>query len=335
LFNNQPGYLTSPINTEAERLDTIKAEIVKDAAAKTTHITVETASSWQLYAGNSVDSIHFSQPVAQGESGGMFVVNAPFYPRQYFHLISSEGSMILAERRLPMEGGYNFRDLGGYPAENGSFVKWGKVFRTDDMINLAQSDLDYLASIPLRTVVDFRSGHEAADGPDKVPSSTLNHAFLPVAPGNLSETGVSKLDPSLHITNIYRSLCTDKEIIAQYRKFFALLQDEANLPLSFHCSAGKDRTGMAAALFLFSLGVNEKIIMRDYLLSNKCLGNKYAKLIEEQPYLKAMFIVEAGYLHAAFNQIKADHGSVEKYLSNTLDVDIAKMRSIYLFKAGL
>ncbi|MDR0450708.1 MAG: tyrosine-protein phosphatase [Treponema sp.] len=310
-------------------MDTLKAEILKDAAAKTTRIRIETPSSWQLYAGDSVDAIDLSKPAAKGGAGGIFVVNAPFFPHQYFQLAGSGGGMVLAERHLPMEGGYNFRDLGGYPAER-AFVKWGRVFRTDDMMNLTQQDLDYLASIPLRTVVDFRSGDEVAGGPDKVPSSVINHVSLPVVPGNLSETSVSDFDPELHITDIYRSFCTDKGIVAQYRKFFALMQDEANLPLSFHCSAGKDRTGMAAALFLSSLGVSEKIIMRDYLLSNKCLENKYASLIEEQPYLKAMFIVEAGYLRIALDQIKADYGSVEKYLSNTLNVDIDKMRSIYL-----
>jgi protein-tyrosine phosphatase len=313
--------------------DSMKAEIVKDVAAKTTSITIETASSWRLYAGDSVDSIRFSQPVAEGEADGVFVVDTPFYPRQYFQLVSSGGSMVLAERRLPMEAGYNFRDLGGYPAGNGSFVKWGAVFRTDDMINLTQSDLDYLDSLPLRTVVDFRSDAEVEDGPDKLPSSTINHAFLPVVPGDFSGIDGSKPDlvfPGDYIANIYRSFCTDEAIIAQYRAFFVLLQDEANLPISFHCSAGKDRTGMAAALFLFSLGVEEKIVMQDYLLSNAYLGNKYAKFIEERPYLEAAFIVAADYLQTAFDQMRADHGSVETYLSHILNVDIEKMRRIYL-----
>jgi protein-tyrosine phosphatase len=314
-------------------MDTVKAEILKDAAAKTTRIRIETPAPWHLYAGNSVDEIDFSQSAAKGETEGVFVVNAPFFPRQYFQLVSSGGSMVLAERCLPMEGGYNFRDLGGYPAGK-SFVKWGRVFRTDDMMNLTQSDLDYLAAIPLRTVVDFRSVDEAAAGPDKVPSSAINHVFLPVVPGNLSKNGVSELDPAFRITDIYRGLCTDKETIDQYRKFFALMQDKANLPISFHCSAGKDRTGLAAALFLSSLGVSEKNIMEDYLLSNKCLGNKYAALIEKLPHLEAMFIVAPDYLRAALDQIMADHGSVENYLSNTLNVDIDKMRSMYLLNSG-
>jgi protein-tyrosine phosphatase len=179
-------------------------------------------------------------------------------------------------------------------------------------------------------VVDFRSGDEAEEGPDKVPSSTINHVFLPVVPGNFFATDVSESDAAVFFTDIYRSFCTDEEIITQYRQLFALMQDEANLPLSFHCSAGKDRTGMASALFLSSLGVGEEIIMQDYLLSNRCLGNKYARLIEELPHLKAMFIVDPDYLRAALDQIKTDHGSVENYLTDTLNVDIDKMRGIYL-----
>jgi protein-tyrosine phosphatase len=311
-------------------MDTIGAEIVKDAAAKTTRIRIERPSPWQLYAGNAIDAIDPSQVTAQGETKGVFVVDAPFYPRRYFRLVSSGGDTILAERHLPMEGGYNFRDLGGYPAEGG-FVKWGRVFRTDDMMNLTQGDLDYLAAIPLRTIVDFRSGDEVVSSPDKVPPSTINHVFLPVVPGNFFETNVSESNAALFFTDIYRSFCTDEAIIAQYRKLFALMQDEANLPLSFHCSAGKDRTGMASALFLSSLGVSEEIIMQDYLLSNKCLGNKYARLIEKLPHLKAMFIVDPDYLRAALDQIRADHGSVENYLTDTLNVDIDKMKGMYLF----
>jgi protein-tyrosine phosphatase len=161
---------------------------------------------------------------------------------------------------------------------------------------------------------------------------------LPILPGNFTGIDISKRDLAFfsnRIIDIYRSFSADEEIIAQYRKFFALMQDEANLPLSFHCSAGKDRTGIAAMLFLSSLGVSEEIIMQDYLLSNKYLENKYAKLLEAQPHFKPAYIVEAGYLQTTLDQIKADYGSVENYLKNTLNVDMERMKKIYLFNTDL
>lgn len=72
-------------------------------------------------------------------------------------------------------------------------------------------------------------------------------------------------------------LVTDPLCISRYRKLFSLLQNEENIPLMFHCSAGKDRTGMAAALVLSSLGVDEETILDDYLLSNFYLADKRQK----------------------------------------------------------
>ena len=311
-----------------------QAEIMKNIETKTTQIHINLNSPWQLYAGISVDSIDFSNPVASSDANGIFPVETPFYPRQYFQLTSSGKDALFAERHLPMEGGYNFRDVGGYPTTDGRFVKWGMVFRTDDMQHLTQADLDYLTSLDVRTVVDFRSEEEVAAGADKLPSTTSNHILLPVIPGNLSAFDALQLD-SASIYNmmesLYISLCTEDKIINQYRQFFALLQNETKIPLSFHCSAGKDRTGMGAALFLYSLGVCEDVIIQDYLLSNKYLENKYTDLIAQRPEMKLMVTVKPEYLKTALKRIMTDHGSIEKYLEKTLNVDLEKMRRIYLY----
>ena len=311
-----------------------KAEILKDSKLKTTQMNIELDSPWKLYAGTSVDSIDFSNPIASGNENGTFTLDIPFRPRQYFQLSSSKGDAIFSERRLPMEGGYNFRDLGGYPTEDGRFVKWGKIFRTDDMHNLTENDLNYLNDIGLCTVVDFRSEGEIAAAADKLPSTTVNHVLLSISPGNMNDIQYDNINPALFtnfINDMYAGLCIDENIIAQYRHFFALLQDETKTPLSFHCSAGKDRTGVGAALFLYSLGVNEEIIIQDYLLSNKYLEGKYAAMIAVMPELKIASMVEAEYMQVAFSSIKENYGSIENYLENTLNVDLTKMKSMYLY----
>ncbi len=237
-------------------------------------------------------------------------------------------------RVLPMEGGSNFRDLGGYKTNTGKSVKWGKVFRSDEMCNLTQSDLDYLSKIPLRTIVDFRSEKEIEDFPDKLPASVTNRVELIINPGNHSNIsalgGFMGENGEELMKEINRLFVTDSAIVSQYKIFFALLQDENEIPLLFHCTAGKDRTGMGSALFLASLGVDEKTIIEDYLLSNKQLENKYQALIDSIPSLKPLLEVRPQYLQAGFEQIKKDHGNIENYLQDILNVDLDCMKKLYL-----
>ena len=237
-------------------------------------------------------------------------------------------------RILPLEGGFNFRDMGGYESTGGKTVKWGKVFRSDEMGYLTPADLDYLNNIPLLTVVDFRSRGEIDATPDEVPASVVNTYELTINPGNHSGIGdISKLSEANgeeFMKEINRAMVSDPEIIDVYKAFFALLQDEKQIPLLFHCTAGKDRTGLGAALFLASLGVDEKIIFDDYLLSNQQLEDKYKSLTDSLPQLKPLFEVRLQYLRAAFDRIIENHGNLEKYLRVILDVDIELMKRLYL-----
>jgi len=116
----------------------------------------------------------------------------------------------------------------------------------------------------------------------------------------------------------------------QYREFFQILMEEENTPLLFHCSAGKDRTGLGAALFLSALGVNREVIYQDYLLTNECLKDKYAVLIESVPLLAPILEARLEYIQAAFDIIDSEYGGTESYLTHYLDADLEKMRSIYL-----
>lgn len=237
-------------------------------------------------------------------------------------------------RVLPLEGGFNFRDMGGYKTASGQSVKWGKVFRSDEMHNLTPSDLDYLNNIPLLTIVDFRSEKEIEDTPDKIPASVKNRYELTISPGNHSNIkSISDLTGEYgeeFMKEINRSFVTDTLIINRYKTFFALLQDENQIPLLFHCTAGKDRTGMGAALFLASLGVDENTIFEDYLLSNKYLEEKYKAITDSIPSMKPLLEVRPEYLHAGFEQIKKDYGNVENYLQQVLDVDLDLMKRLYL-----
>jgi protein-tyrosine phosphatase len=105
--------------------------------------------------------------------------------------------------------------------------------------------------------------------------------------------------------------------------------NENNTPLLFHCSAGKDRTGFASALFLASLGVDKETIIQDYLLSKKQVEEKYAGFVAENPVLEPLMTVKREYIEAALDLIDKEYGGMENYLTHYLQVDTLKMRKIY------
>ena len=311
------------------------ASIVRNKETKAAQLCIEAAGKWVLYAGNSVDAIDLSKPVAEGEGSGTFPLNVPDSIRSYFQLVTPEGKAILAERHLPMIGGYNFRDLGGIKTTDGRYVKWGKIFRSDDLNNLTNDDLTYLSSIPLVSIVDFRSSEEIERSPDKLPSSVKKDYAYSITPGNLlaainlSDLKNEQMDSAMMEMNV--SLVSDTSCVKNYRSFFTLLQNEKEVPLMFHCSAGKDRTGMGAALILFALGVDESTIYEDYLSSNNYLGDKYAHYIAQNPNLKPLFEVKKEFIKAGIDKIKKEHGSVENYLTTILGVNIQTFREKYLY----
>jgi len=314
------------------------AEILRDKKSKIATLRINTTEKWKLYAGNRARTINLSKPILEGEKGGSYSLNVPDSTRSYFQLVTDRGRTILAERHLPMEGGYNFRDLGGYKTEEGKFVKWGKVFRSDDLHSLTDADLKYLSSIPIITIVDFRSKEEINSAPDRIPELVHNDYAYSITPGNLTASSDSSafdlsvlqgLDMDSIMSDINIQLVTDPESIKMYKKFFKLLEENRG-PLLFHCTAGKDRTGMGAALFLIALGVNEETVMADYLLSNQFIKDKFADKTAQYPFLAPLFRVEPQYLQAGLDRIKSDHGTIDNYLRDVLGVNPEKIREIYL-----
>jgi len=313
-----------------------KASIERDKIEKKAYLNIDMDGEWSLYAGLDADHIDLNKPILSDNIKGKYPLDVITTGRSYFQLVTKDGNAILAEKHLPMEGGYNFRDLGGIQTKDGRYVKWGKIFRTDDLHKLTEKDLTYLSSIPITSVVDFRSEAEIEKDPDILPPSVKNKHKLSLYPGNLEALGeeVLRLKPD-EIDQIMRDMnvqfVTDPVCIKEYKTFFELLQKEENLPLLFHCTAGKDRTGMGSCLFLASLGVDEETILSDYFLSNTYLADKYAHYVELYPSLKTIFEVKKEYLKAAIDRMKKDHGSIENFLTKELGVDTDKMKNIYLY----
>lgn len=239
-------------------------------------------------------------------------------------------------RLLPLQGAYNARDLGGYPAAGGRFVAWGMVYRSDDLHRLTEHDIQILAHHKITTTIDFRAGKEKSAAPDSPIPTVINAVHLPIEPANVMSFRERFADLTVEtgkemMKEIYASLVTDFQDV--YRKFFEILQNKQAAPILFHCSGGKDRTGFGAALFLSALGVDREIILEDYMLSRDRVELKYARDISEHPQLEPLLTVSKSYLETAFRTIDESYGGVDAYLINRLGVDIAHLKSIYTIKS--
>ncbi len=228
-----------------------------------------------------------------------------------------------------LEGLWNLRDLGQLPAAEGRIIRRGLVYRGDDLGRLTDRDLEQLAKLRFRTIVDFRSQAETAEFPDRVPQGA-KAVHLPIAPGN-----VLSLDQVNHQTGpgMMRELYTllAHEAKPQWQAFFQLLASPENLPLLFHCTAGKDRTGTAAALLLAALGVKTEVILNDYLISRQCAETKYKKLLAKRPELLSIITVEPEYLNAFFEAINLHYGNLETYLTQELHANLPLLRTHFTF----
>lgn len=246
------------------------------------------------------------------------------------HLLPSSLSADL--RKIPFEGASNTRDLGGIVNLDGKKVKKGMIMRSDDFTTLSKADLEKLSKYSIKTVVDFRSKNETKSMPDKLPTNIKNKVQLPISIGDIKDLEKAaknnNADAALH--KIYKDLVEDKNAQAQYKEFFNLVSNPDNLPLIFHCNAGKDRTGFATALFLSSLNVDPKVIMNDYLASDENIKKRYKKEIEKNPNLQNILQSNSAFLNTGIKLIQEKYGSIDKYLTDVLKVDVNKLRNMYL-----
>ncbi len=232
-------------------------------------------------------------------------------------------------RELSVAGAYNIRDLGGYAGAGGKTVKWRTVMRSGDLNKLTDADLEYLASIPVVSYVDFRDSNEIKTAPDRRPATLKNDFAIPVEAGSVIELKDVRSGDRGDLL-VWGNRMFVRDFQPEFTKFFSILSDPSNAPLLFHCSAGKDRTGYAAAMFLSALGVDRETVIEDYMLSAELLRDKYAADVKRYPELGPLMTVQRRYIEGAFEVIDSEYGGVENYLTQYLDVDLALMRSLYL-----
>ncbi|MDR2312969.1 MAG: tyrosine-protein phosphatase [Spirochaetaceae bacterium] len=236
-------------------------------------------------------------------------------------------------RILPAEGLFNVRELGGYPVAGG-YTKWGLIYRAGEPEGMKGEDKKNLESRGIKTVVDFRTAAERRSFAGYGLATVTKRVELPIDAGNLMGvvSGEWTYPPdtqgaAVKMEKLYAAL--PGEAIPRYRELFALLAEPANAPLIFHCSAGKDRTGLASALILHALGAAEETIMEDYLLSAECLRGLYMGYMETRPQMVPFMTVRESYLLTALGVIRDQYGGLDGYLTRELGADIPHLRCLY------
>jgi protein-tyrosine phosphatase len=242
-------------------------------------------------------------------------------------------------REIRLTGASNFRDIGGYRTADGRTVRRGLVFRSANLGTLAGDDHAILSAIRLRTICDFRGDEECAGAPtplEHIAAPALHrltiHPRLGASLRDLVQTGqATGVAAGDLMRQVYRAYAV--EFAEVYRRLFQLMLDERNLPLLFHCSAGKDRTGFGAALLLKALGVPDETILEDYLLTNR-LWRGSGHLADLPDHIRAVVAaVHPDYLAAAFGAIETELGGMPAFMEEKLGLDAAavtRLRDVLL-----
>ena len=243
----------------------------------------------------------------------------------------------ISQRHIPLKGASNFRDLGGYVGHDGRPVQWRKIFRSDHLAALDSLDLQQLHALGIARTFDFRGVQESQAQSYAWPG--IQRHSLSIEPTvvqrlqaqHLSGKPLSAADALDAMQTTYRDFV--KSDSHRFAELFEHLLAKPE-PLLFHCTAGKDRTGLAAALILSALGVSEKDIWQDYLLTNQLYKRNSTGATTLSPdVLKIVWEVQESFLKASLDVIQRDHGGMHNYLSQQLQLSAAalqKLRDTYL-----
>ena len=273
---------------------------------------------------------------------------------------------VFAQQFLPVKGIVNARDLGGYEVQDGREVKNGMLIRAAHLADASDSDIAYLENLPVAAVIDFRKEEEKQGKVDRdIPGAryvSLSVDASGNAMANATEeekkkmTGRKKFDVKKIIVfaafndkakavamNMYPTLLLTPICQQQFAQFFRLVLETENGAVLYHCTQGKDRTGIASALLLAALGASRETIVEDFDATNKVYEKdvkKYSRRVkfwggkeEEIAVVKAFLGCNTENFIKAMDAVDQQYGSLEAYLKGPIgltDEDIQTLRERYL-----
>ena len=247
----------------------------------------------------------------------------------------------------------NTRNFSHILTESGKTIR-PDIIRSNILTREEQTSI--VISHELKTIIDFRISEEGGGSENPTYADAMvNH--LPIAFGNMDFKKISELLMIGEIEIIesfiesgYRTFSSDFK--NEVKSFFSVLLNEDNLPIAFHCSAGKDRTGIFAVLFLIALGVSRNDVINDYMETNNRINIKiiserivkYFRLMssinlpnleKSTKALEILFMVKRSWIEIFIQGTNESFGSVESYLKDEIKLDMEKFKKIYLDLKGV
>lgn len=266
---------------------------------------------------------------------------------------NSDKPLVIAERKLPAGGMDNLRDSGGYLTEDGRYVKWGHLYRGDTPHKVNSEGYRYLNAMNLGYVFDLRNNVEIAKKPDPAFENVAwMHTQIPDLPPQFKDVSWETNEAIYNFVKTPRAeqfypdtnrfMVWQPETIRTMKTIFnkALTDDRAMI---WHCAGGKDRTGVVSAVFLSALGVSDKAIIHDYLLTNEYrqefdkreLAEMSKAFNGDKQAIKGFLAIQQArpeFIQAALDEIKQRYGSMENYLTQAVELtpaDIQTLRDRY------
>jgi protein-tyrosine phosphatase len=251
-----------------------------------------------------------------------------------------------AYRHIDFRGTSNFRDLGGYHNAEGRAVAWGKLYRSDALHKLTSGDQTALAKAGLVCAIDFRADFEREENPDRLPGQgEVRQVALPIFDTN-SRLGkeirekivagqLDGIEPDELLEDAYAQFVS--RFTPEFRRFIGEVVAAEGRPVLFHCTAGKDRTGFAAALLLRILGVPQQAVLRDYMLSQFYWQKSMAKVLffvrltrgpRAMKLVQQLSSAKEDYLLTAFAKIDELYGSFDNYVHEGLGLRHAEIDTL-------
>ncbi len=237
------------------------------------------------------------------------------------------------QRRVPLENAYNVREIGGYPTASGGRTRQGRIYRADSLHRLSAEDQARLRERGIRTVIDLRRDDEVAQAPNvfaSAPDMIYRHISLFVT---RPSTGVQQGTFPLSLTDVYRYILESSQA-PMHMVMSEILSSEG--AVLFHCTAGKDRTGLVAALLLDLAGVSREEIVHDYALTEPYIEPLMHELRENRPaamplelYVK-LLDAKPEFMRATLEHLDTTYGGSAGYLRalGWRDEDVARLRSV-------
>lgn len=284
----------------------------------------------EVAVGPTPDAARHALPLALVEGANRMSLPGLGPGRHYVSVAPAGGgtALLAAERVMPLEGASNFRDLGGYRVAGGGRTRWGLVFRADAPDRLTAADLAAVARLGLRVAYDLRTDGERTQAPSALPAAVRRELLAiggdaaRTSPlGELFRNGRVATVPDDFLQRVYLDMA-EQDAPALGGVLTGLAAPDG-LPAVFHCTAGKDRTGLAAALLLSVLGADDATVLDDYALSRVYFSERrmagllprLAAIGLDQDRYHAVFGAPRHAMAATLGTLRERYGSVQGYLT--------------------